>query len=419
MSEETPQNRHARATYGRAVRSYREGRYAEAIDLLEPLCGGEDTLGSMAKFYRGAARRDLGLEHLAHQRYSLAERCLRAAMTDLGRTADLGAYLAQLYVRTHRIQSAEDQLEAAVRDVHADARTFRRLAQLQWHAGRREEAYLTLRRALRLLGNEAELHLQIGLFLSAEQRYEDAHAAFARAANADRALPEAFYYLGLTHCALGRPHLAVPPLQRALDLRGDDLLAAYQLAMAARAAQQQGHPVPVRPPALDASAAPPDFRRLHQYIQADPDFLDALLHLPRTAEGRRLDTLLYGVVRSILRDRPAYADLHYHASRLCVRLDRFEMALEHAQACVRHNPRFVRGLLHLADLHAQRDRCDEALPLLHQALACGADFPDVHCRLGELLLHSNAPAADTHLRRALQLRPGYARATRALEALAA
>lgn len=407
--------------YKRGVHHYFRGRHQEAIAELEALQDQDDVSARMARYYRALARRALGMADLEQSRFEQAEGHLQAAIADVGNDAGLGTHLARIYARTHRQERCAAQMELLAEEHPDDATVQRRLAQAQWHAGRRIEAHMTLSAALRRLGHVARLHLQMGLFQAADERFADARESLARATQADQALPEAHRYLGLAEAALENFPAATNALQRALELRPDDLLCAYQLARAARAAAECGHKILLRPPAAaNAPAETSEARQLARYVVADPDFLDALLALPAADGDERLFGLLLGVTRMALTQHPRYADLHLRCSRILTRLRRSEEALRHAQKALEINPRYVQALLEAADLCAAADRPTEAIGHLRQAIDLGADWPDVHCRAAQLMVHCNAGAAAAgHLRRALDLKPNYGPAADALAKLAA
>ncbi|MCD6364754.1 MAG: hypothetical protein J7M14_02645, partial [Planctomycetes bacterium] len=65
-------------------------------------------------------------------------------------------------------------------------------------------------------------------------------------------------------------------------------------------------------------------------------------------------------------------------------------------------------------------RDEEAVGALEQAIEHGADWPDIHYRLGELLVRRHmGDRASGHFRRALELEATYTRASDALSRLVA
>ena len=128
-----------------------------------------------------------------------------------------------------------------------------------------------------------------------------------------------------------------------------------------------------------------------------------------------------GAVGGAARDEHAgEGDRQLCASRIHERLGQSAPAVMHAARASEINPNYVEALVHLAGLETRLGRRTRAIELLERAIACGADWPDIHCRTGELMIDCNAPeGARKHLSRALQLNADYTRAADALASLAA
>jgi len=407
--------------YTRGVELYRQGKHEQAVAALKPLLSRGDLVSQMAKFYSGMAHRATGMEALQQGQFDRAERHLKLAVEAIGRDADLAAYLASIHARKGHQELCLREMEHALdREQRERTWPWRRLAQAQWRTGRRAEAHMTLNHALRRLGEKAELHLQLGLFHAAEEHFAEAKACFARAAEADCTSPEAHYYLGLAAAAQGDVAQAARSLQRAFLLRPNDLVLAYQLALAARAADQSGVRVALPAPEPILANGGSEVRQLADYVAAEPDFVDAFLALPETDADGPLFNLLVGVLRAALAAHAGRADLHLHLSRALQRVGQTEPAVHHARKATEVNPRYVQAFVQLARLHAGADRVAEALEAAQQAIACGGDWPDVHLLVAELMKRCDAmDGAAEHLRRALQLNPNYAPAAEALTSLAA
>lgn len=407
--------------YRQGLKLYCSGRLDEAADLLSELRECKELVGRLGRYYEGLARRSMGIDAIQAGQFDQAERHFRSAVTCIGRRADLTEYLCGIYARGQRFDRCADELDKSVQAGDTAPQSWRKLAQAQWQAGRREQAFMTLTQALRHLGPQGPLLMQLGLFHAAEERFDEACKALAHAARIDCARPETHYYLALASVAAGDLRQAVRSFQRAWELRPEDIALAMQLAIAARAADQSGHTVVVRPPQdMRAVTADSHVRQLAAYVQSEPDFVDALLALPAGDADGELFCLLACVLQTALAEHDDYADLHHRAGRVMVRLGRIEPAFAHARRAVELNPCYAQGLIHLAGLCASVGRREEAVAHLDAAIRCGADWPDVHCLAGELLLQDDKPRrARKHLVRALELKDGYARAADALAALAA
>ncbi|HAU38751.1 MAG TPA: hypothetical protein DCX07_13675 [Phycisphaerales bacterium] len=406
--------------YTRGIECYRNGQYDRAQAELSSLRDSGGILGRLGRFYYAMSHRLLGTEDLRAGRYDAAEGHFRTALEVVGPQGDLASYLAAIYARTGRADRCADAMER-IADAQPDNPSLvRKLAQAQWRAGRRQQAYLTLSAALRRNPATGELLMQKGLFLAAEDRYAEARAALAAAVEADCANPDAHYYLALAAAAEGNPQAAVRSFQRAFDLRPGDCRIAYQLALAAKACKQQGVHVVLRLPEPRVQSAGSQVRQLARYCAAESDFVEAFLSLPDSQADGELFGMLVGVLQMALTEHPDYADLHYHCARGLLRLGRTAAAGEHARRAVEINPKYVKALVLLAKLCDREQRSDEAIAHLEQAIACGGDWPDVHCQAGELLgRHDRREAARRHLERALQLNHRYMRAAEQLRLLAA
>jgi len=263
--------------------------------------------------------------------------------------------------------------------------------------------------------------MQLGLFHAAEERFGEAMTHLAHAARVDPARPEIHTYLGLAAAGAGEILQAVRSLQRAWELRPNATTAALQLAVCARGAAESGHAVVVRPPEqMRVADADSHVRQLAAYVRSEPDFIDALLAVPPSEADSELLGLLACVLQAALAGHEQYADLHHRASKVMARLKRPDSARVHARLAVEINPRYVQALLHLGRLYERAGRPDQAIDCVTKAIAHGADWPDVHCLAGELMSLNAMPSrAREHLGRALELKAGYTRASKALAALAA
>lgn len=407
-------------SYTSGLLLYRQGLYAQAIDQLEQLDSHDSPIGRIAKFYSAMSHRAIGIEALCEGRFAQAEEHLRAASGAVGRCGDLGTYLASLYASIGRYRQCAETMEKSVESEIDGANERRKLALARWRAGRRPEAYMSLHEGLRELGDHSQLHLQLGLFYAAEGQYRQARSAMTRAVEADCSDPDAHYYLGLTSAAENDVRAALKSFQRAFELRPKDLMLGYQLALAGKAAQDSGYNVILQLPDTVPQSAGSEIRQLAQYLCHENDFVDTFLALPQSAIDDELFGLLAGILQMAIDEHPTYADLHYYCSSVFHRLGRTETAIDYALRALHINPRYVKALVHAGRLYAETDHLSEAISHLQQAVACGADWADVHCLTGELLARANRPdKARSHFQRALELNKSYKRASDSLRSLAA
>ena len=420
MAREDAGNTPAIDRYARGIRYYREGLWQKAADVLEGLLHCPEAIGRPARYIYSLARRALGAAATARGEFVEAAEHLAGAATAAGLNCGRPSRAFGVLPTPDGMSGCLRQLERAPAAGGGSAGRCRKLAQAQWQAGQREAAYMTLTRGLRRFGSRGGLHLQMGLFLAAEEQYDRARAAMTQAVEADCDDPNAHRCLALVAAAQGDLAESVRAFQRAVELRPDDLLVAYELVVTAGAAADSGLSVRVRLP--DPADGPTDERlaALAAYVAAEPDFADALASLPDGRDDDDLLALLAGAVELALVSEPRHADLHRVASQVLARMGQTEAAIEHAHRALSLNPRYLQARVQLADLYAEADRIEEAVEAYCRAVADGADWPDVHFRAAELLLRARRPEeARLHLRRALQLNESYAPAADALAALAA
>ena len=420
MAESDSKNAQEVRRYTHGIMLYRRGMYERAVDELAPVAPREDMIGRVARFYYAMAHRRLGIEALQAGRFCQAEGFFRAAMEAAGRKPDLSAHLAAMYAKTNRHELCTAEMERLADSPGDGPQTRRQLAQAQWRGGKRAEAYMTLTAALRKFPTEGKLHMQLGLFYAAEEQVEKACEQLNKAVEADCSSADNHYYLGLVAAARRDLQTAVRSFQRAFELRPEDLVIAHQLALAAKAAAQNGSHFLLRLPEPAPATADSHIAQLAHYVTDEPDFVGAFLALPPSEADSELFSMLAGVLQIALDKHPRYADLHYHSSRIFHRLGQMDAAVYHARRAVGINPRYLEALVHIAHLCAEADRPAEAVDYLEQAISHGGDWPDVHYLAGKLLVRCDKQQqARGHFQRALQLKTNYPGAAEMLHSLAA
>jgi tetratricopeptide (TPR) repeat protein len=268
------------------------------------------------------------------------------------------------------------------------------------------------------------LNLQLGLFHASTDELDKAQEYLTKASEIDPTSADAHYYLGLISAARASLAPAVRLFQRAFELRSGDLTLAYQLAVAARAASQNGIHIVLRPiehtPFADCQEDSSQVRQLANYITYEPDFIEAFLALPKSEMDQKLFGTLVDVTQMALAGHPDYADLHLHCCRMMQRIGQDQQALKHARQAAAINPRYTQAHVQIGKICARLGRDKEAIKAIQSAIRCGADWPDVHLLAGQLEAKRRRPdQAKAHLQRALKLNANYDPAAKALVALAA
>ncbi len=401
------------------MRAYRKGNYEKALRALSALTDRGDLPGRVARHYCAMSHRAMALARIAAGSFAQAAAHLRRAIALIGNRADLAEYLLVAYAGTGQYDHC-----AAAADALADARPDEvaprvYLAQAQWRSGSRPLAYMTLTDALRRLGDHADLHRNLALFHAEEGHLEAARQHLLQAIECDCTSSRAHRYLGLVESARGDFHQAARTLQRAWVLDPKDLMAAYLACLAAEASAQAGRPVTIALPAPAQGTAPSQIRQLADYAAEEPAFIEAFLALPPSDADEELFGVLVSVLRMALACHGDYADLHYCAGVAFRRLGDAASAARHLRHAVRINPDYVKPLVQLGEL-AAAGAPEQAVAYFQRALQAGADWPDLHVRLGDALKECGRnSSARSHYRKALQLNERYEPAASGLASLAA
>jgi len=402
------------------MRAYHAGDYEQAVRLLGEVMRQRGLPARMGRYYCGMAHRALGVELVAARQYAEAREHLRQAVRLVGHRADLAEYLLAVYAGLGDFDRCASQAQVLSNAQPDDVQPRINAAQAQWRAGRREEAVMTLTRALRELGDHAALHINLGLFCCARGELDAAREHFEQAVQCDCSSADAYRYLGLAESARGEFAAAARAFQRALAIDPNNLMLMYQLFLAADAVGREGTPMVLAIPEPVRCDSPSEIRRLAEYVISEPDFIRAFLDLPVSDADEDLFGVVLAVLHAALSAHPDYADLHYLAGLTLERLGRTEPARDRLFRAVEINPAYCKALIALADLEAGRGAAAQAVSCLQRAIACGADYPDVHVRLGELLEKVGMDSlAREHFLRALRINRTYDRAARALASRAA
>jgi len=130
-----------------------------------------------------------------------------------------------------------------------------------------------------------------------------------------------------------------------------------------------------------------------------------------------LATIAPGIFPASFRAEGGTVEVYFEAAGVITTLVLLGQVLE--LRARRRTGAAIKALLSLAELREDQPAA-AAAECLQRAIDAGADWPDVHLRLGELMNRSGmASLAKRHYKRALQLNPDYRRATEALRAMAA
>ena len=205
-----------------------------------------------------------------------------------------------------------------------------------------KDALTALRRAVELLPDDAETHVNLGIALGAARKYAEAAASHRRALELNPGSLEALKHLGELLREAGEPEEALTVIRRAVETSPRRAEHHNNLGRVLFDLRR-----------LDEAAA-----AFRSALALEPDNIQSLLGLASTAR---------------MRGRTAEAE------DFC----RGALALE---------PRNLEGLALLGELYADRGQFGEARGIFERALAINPDLPLVYCSLAT---HRKMTSADT------------------------
>ena len=245
--------------------------------------------------------------------------------------AEHGLELATLVTMLHTgaLDAAERRCRALLEAHPAEGMLWKILSVALLRKG--SDALPALQRAVQLLPQDPETHVNLGLALAAAGRRAQAATSFRRALALNPASVEALSHLGATLRDLGEREEAVSVWRKAVALdpgRADSHRNLGNVLF--------------------------DLRRLDE---AEAAFRDALTREPASAQAR------IGLGATLrMRGRTAEAQ-------------------EHCRAALALEPRNVEGMSLLGELHADRGQMAEARELFERALAINPNVPELYCSL--------------------------------------
>lgn len=407
----------AAALYQQGLSAFETGRYLEAIEKLTAIGEGRNLPATLARFYLGQAHLQQGLADLTDQRFAEAASHFAESRRINPDASGLSSYLTTCYLGQGRFDLAAAEMERSIAAGDPENTLPIRLAHAFARDGQFGRAIETLEAAIDVAPHQAELHYQLGVLHASADDDASAMKSLAEAVRIAPLRSDIHRQLGLVYGAMRQNDQAVRHLATAQRLRPSDANTAMLLAMAIQASGATMKCIEIAPARPIIAVQSEDLELLGQVLVKDPDFVEAFLSLPASDIDPEIFAMLAATIEQALEHHPAYADLHYHCSRVYDRLGRTDAAIEKAQSAVQINPRYVQALIQLGRLYSQTNRDDEAESRLQLAIEHGGDYPDVHYMLGELYRRrGDRTRACVQYRRALEINANYTRAKEALEA---
>jgi len=310
------------------------------------------------------------------------------------------------------------------------------LAKVLGWSGKLAEAEAPLRRAVEVLSENPEVHLNLGIICQRTDRLDQAARELRRALELDPRSAVAHFNLGVVLGELGQPAAGIAALRRAIALRPDYAEAHYNLgALLLRQGSREEaisafeRALELKPEALAATfrlglahreqgrleEAAEAFRRV---LERDPDDVAARTELVITygLQGR-LDQASRELERAVAA-QPLDAEAQYNLGVVAAQRGRGDAAIAAYERAVAADPGHGRAHNNLGILYAGRGRLDEARRLLLRAVEIDPKYAEAYLNLGVVYDNLGRPeAAIEAIRRALELDPENPRFHQALGSL--
>ncbi len=288
------------------------------------------------------------------------------------------AYLAAVLCWHAGAQNAGTSVEA-----HFSA------AQAAQRSGDLERAVREYRAILLLNPAFAEVHMNLGLVLHAQNRFDESAAALGRCLQLKPGLFAAALFQGINYCKLGRPAEAVSLLARCAAEQPANKQARFWFASALVGAGR-------------ASAAVVELEKASEVLQDDVDILQLLGEAYQKAAREEAETVKAIAPDSIER-RLLLAE-----SFLTQR--EWMGAQVYYRKLLEENPALRGAHLGLGMALLRMGRTGEAVRQFEDELRSDTWSVEAHCGLAEALILEGKPQeALGHLKSALAIRPGDAR----------
>jgi tetratricopeptide (TPR) repeat protein len=295
--------------------------------------------------------------------------------------------------------------------------------------GNHEAAVEHIARAIRLEGDVAGFHSNLGEAYRALRRFPEAIACQRRALELKPEMAEAHYNLGLALKEQGNLDEAVESYRRSLLLKPESAATHNNLGVAL---QEQGKQDEAAESFRRAVQLKPDFAEAHYnlgVVGRDQGKLDEAAACyrrvaalkPDSAEAqnnlgaicRRLERLDEAVAayRRALELKPDYAEAHFNLGVALGALGKADEAVACYRRALELKPDMVEAWNNLGNIWKDQEQLDEAAAAYRRALQLRPDYPEGHYNLGAVCKdQGNLEEAIACNRRALELKPDYAEA---------
>jgi predicted O-linked N-acetylglucosamine transferase (SPINDLY family) len=255
-----------------------------------------------------------------------------------------------------------------------------------------KDALPALRRAAKLLPEDADANSNLGVALKTLGQLEQAVAYYHRALEIKPDYAEAHSNLGTALRTLGKLDDAVTSYRRALDLKSDYTQANFNLGNALQALGRFD----------DALAS------YVRVLEVKPDYAEVLGNLGNAQQTLGLRHRAAASYRRALALKPNYIEVHSNLGNVLRELGQFDDAVASYRLALALAPAFAEPHSNLGNALQDIGQLDAAAKSCGRAIQIKPDFAEAHCNLGNALqvLGSLNDAVRSY-RLALKIKPEY------------
>jgi tetratricopeptide (TPR) repeat protein len=326
-------------------------------------------------------------------------------------------------------KDALQALRKAARLLPDDAEAHSNLGATLLGLGLLDEAAASCRRAIEIEPHLAMAHNNLGNALRRLGRCDEALAMYRRALEIEPQFTEAHNNLGNALRGLGQMEEAVASYRLALQLkphfaeahnnlanalrslgRVDEAVASYRRALELRPQSAEAHSN-LGNALLDlgyADAAAESYRRA---LEIQPNYAEAHNNLGNVLRilGHLNDAV--ASCRSALAIRPVFAEAHSNLGNALRELGQLDEAVASYRRALELQPAFAEAHSNLGNVLVDLLQLDDAVASYRRALELKPDYAEAYSKLGNALLDLwQLDDAAANCRRALQIKPDFAEA---------
>jgi tetratricopeptide (TPR) repeat protein len=325
-------------------------------------------------------------------RFSQAEQLYRQVLAADPQHAGAIHLLGLIALQVGRPEVAVQMISTAIRLSGNQAVFHANLGEAFRALGRLDEARRSYEQAITIQPNLAPAHNNLGTILQAQGNLPAALEHYRQAVALQSDYVEAFGNLGTAYQQQGNWQAAAEAFERAVAIQPRNARGHYNRGVALATQSQLG----------DAIAA------FEQAIAIEPGYADAHYGLGMTLQRHGDLQRAEAAYQQALSLRPQWAEAASSLGSLYQAQGDLSRASQMYQRALEVNPRYAEALYNQGTVLKRQDQPAAAMEKYRQAIAYKPDFPEAHYNLGTLLQQAERldEAAAAYCE-AVRLRPDY------------